>query len=443
MLFETLLVFVVATVAGIFSGIMPGIGIFVTITIAYPFLLQIDPINVVLFYVVLTSIDQYYNGISAIVFGIPGYSTNIPSVIEGHNLFLNDKGSDAIMFSAISSWLLSLFAVTLLIFIYPLFWFFTQFMTSQFQFIIFFFTLVIMVFFSQNKFYINVLLLFVGLFLAKIGYHNDGTDFFTFGYIPLYNGIPVLAITTAFFVIPMFLKTYLEKSSNIYWPEIKIKKYSQYFKEIIHYRWTLFRSGIFGCVGGFIPGLSYHSSTLISYYIERNIRIKQKKYKEGDINCLIASEGSNNAGVFTQLLPLIFLGIPITASEGLIYDLLESRGLSLTINFFHDMLYTVVIGFIISSTIGLFIAGKYINLLKIISGIKLITVYIFITIILFSIIFLLGNMTMNGTNHIMITMALIPFGLLLYKYDVTPLLYGFFLQEKIFEVSQRLIIFYF
>ena len=95
---ETLIVFAIGIISGLLSGMLPGVGGFVLMTMAYPFLMHLDPVNILIFYVTMASIDQYFNGITAIVFGVPGASMNIPTQIEGHTLFRKGQGSSAIMF---------------------------------------------------------------------------------------------------------------------------------------------------------------------------------------------------------------------------------------------------------------------------------------------------------------------------------------------------------
>ena len=119
---ETGLVFLAGIVAGLFAGVLPGVGGVVIMTMAFPFLLQVDPVNILIFYVTMASIDQYFNGITAIVFGVPGASMNIPTQIEGHTLFRQGHGSDAITLSAVGSFIASLFAMLLVVAMLPVLW---------------------------------------------------------------------------------------------------------------------------------------------------------------------------------------------------------------------------------------------------------------------------------------------------------------------------------
>jgi putative tricarboxylic transport membrane protein len=441
---ETLIVFLCAIIAGIFSGLMPGIGGLVIMSLAYPFLIALDPVNIILFYVVMVSIDQYYNGFTSIILGMPGHSSNIPSLIEGHTLFKNGHGPEAIMNSAISSWFASIFSALLILISVPIIFVFYSIWNTNVQALIFLFTSFFIVCFSQNKIAINFLLFCFGLFFGFIGYNKSlNAELFTFGYSALYGGIPILGAITALFVIPMIVKNSKADKNIVYWPEIKIDStYAVYFKNAIKYKYTIIRSSLIGSIGGFIPGLTYTASTLLAYFFEKSLLKRKNKYEPGNMQCLIASEGSNNAGVFTQMVPLLFLGIPITASEALIYNILELKGADLSILWFQSIFLLILLGFIISSTIGLFIAGKYARFLKVLNGASFFNINIFVIVFLFISIYILGQNVSMGIEHVLITLFLIPIGLMIKNFDVSPLLYGFFLHDIIFEIAKRMIYFY-
>jgi TctA family transporter len=441
---ETLLVFFCAVLAGVFSGVMPGIGGLVIMSIAYPFLIIIEPINVILFYVVMISIDQYYNGFSAIILGMPGHSSNIPSLIEGHTLFKNGQGPEAIINSAIASWFASIFSAIIIVITVPIIYIFYNIWNTNIQAFIFLFTIFFIISFSQNRIIVNMILFCVGMALGMIGYNKSlNMEILTFGNSALYTGIPVLCVITSLFVIPMIIRNSNLNKNTVHWPNILLNdNYINYLKNAMKYRQTILRSSFIGSIGGFIPGLTYTASTLLAYFVEKSIHVKKNDYKPGNMNCLIASEGSNNAGVFTQMVPLLFLGIPITASEALIYNILEFKGADLSIEWFQSIFSTILLGFSASSTIGLLIAGKYSKFLKILNGISFLRINIFVVVFLTISIFVLGYGVSMGVESVIIMIALIPVGILLKNYDVSPLLYGFFLSDIIFEISKRMIYFH-
>jgi len=159
--------------------------------------------------------------------------------------------------------------------------------------------------------------------------------------------------------------------------------------------------------------------------------------------CLVACESANNAGVFTQMVPLLFLGIPITASEAIIYNILEARGLPVDIEWFRSTFLTVLGFFFISSTVGLILAAKYVNGLKILNGLKLSTVYSGVILALVLILWQTGVANYGGFDHLYIALLLLPFGLLFTRLDTTPLVFGFLLSEPLLDNLKRILVIYF
>ena len=199
------------------------------------------------------------------------------------------------------------------------------------------------------------------------------------------------------------------------------------------------RSGLLGSIGGFVPGLTFGFSSILAYTSERWLRRKRNTYKPGDMNCLIAAESANNAGAFTQLIPLLFLGIPITASEAMIYYVLEARNLPVSIEWFSQTFQTVVVFFVASSTIGLLLSAKYVNIIKLINGIKISYVYAGIMIFLMFTIYYTGSLQYAGLDHVLVALMLLPIGLLIRKTDPTPLVIGYLLHEPLFDGWLRMV----
>ena len=57
---DTILVFIAALAAGTVTGLVPGLGIFAALVIAYVWLMTLDPFQVVMFYLVAMSVSQYF-----------------------------------------------------------------------------------------------------------------------------------------------------------------------------------------------------------------------------------------------------------------------------------------------------------------------------------------------------------------------------------------------
>ena len=100
---ELLLPGLVGIIAGFVSGFIPGIGNFAALLVIFPYLYTLDPVQVLVLYVALTTISQYIGSIPAISYGVPGESSSIPAVIESKNLKNSKQTYQAIVQSAIGS----------------------------------------------------------------------------------------------------------------------------------------------------------------------------------------------------------------------------------------------------------------------------------------------------------------------------------------------------
>lgn len=436
------LCFLLGILLGIISGIIPGLNVFITLTLLYPFLLQLDPISILVLFVTIASIDQYFGSVSAILFATPGSSTSLPALEEGHELFRQGKADEAIMFSAIGSFFASIFAVIMIFSFIPFMNILYQMFGTHLQSLLLFFASIAIILFSRNSWWISAFLFLFGNFLGHIGYREDtGKLFFTFDFSTLYNGLPFLPVIISLFVFPLIYQSML-KEQKIIFKTVNITGYIQTFKKMRYYLSTLIRSSFIGSLAGFVPGITYGLSTILAYSYEKTIEISNGSYKKGSLRCLLAAESANNAGVYTQLIPLLFLGIPITASEALIYNILEFRGLSVTADFFKSTFFIVTGFFLLSSSIGLIIAGKYVNWLKFLQKFSLKYIYIVVFIFLLISVYIIGEKTFTGIDHLIILFSLLPIGYLLKYFDNVPLIYGFVLHEILYSSAVRLYYFH-
>ena len=89
--------------AGTIAGIVPGIGVFATLLILYPWLTSLNIIDTFVFYLALTSTTQYIGSVSATILGVPGEASSLPAIYEGHTLFKKGRGATAISGAALGS----------------------------------------------------------------------------------------------------------------------------------------------------------------------------------------------------------------------------------------------------------------------------------------------------------------------------------------------------
>ena len=421
-----LFAFFIGCVFGVISGLVPGVSLFVSLVMVYPFLLTMGPLEIMVVYITILSISQFFGSVSATLFSVPGSFTSLPALYEGHVLTKNNQGGEAIMLSAIGSFIGSISAVgiSLLIVshstvIYSLF-------TTELRSLLLLLTLGLFVLIGRNRWYINVLMVVAGIGLGLVGYDESyNRDILTFGNMYLYNGLPNISVVLALFIIPL-LVTYIKPNNRVTFIQLSLQGYVVTLKGMVARRYTLLRSIIIGYIIGFIPGLTFHVGTTIAYYVEKKVT---KDYKRGNLNCLLAAETANNTGVFSQILPLLLIGIPITNSQAFIYDLLLSKNLPLTVDALYDMLSTITIAYMLSAVVGVYAAGKYVNWVSFITLFDFNKIYITVIVLLFVIVFYAGSVYYQSWFYLLSLLALLPLGLLLRHYDTMVLVYTYMLHD--------------
>jgi TctA family transporter len=70
--------------------------------------------------------------------------------------------------------------------------------------------------------------------------------------------------------------------------------------------------------------------------------------RDGDARSVIASESANNAGITAMLLPLFAWGLPITASESLIYNLVSVNTFDIKALFLDNLAMIVLVAVLIN-----------------------------------------------------------------------------------------------
>lgn len=421
--------FLIALLFGILVGLIPGITLFTSLVILYPYLLTLDFTEVLVVYITIASTSQFFGSVSAILLSVPGSLTSLPALAEGHKLTKLGQADRAIMYSATGSFLGSVVALGLSLVLLDYYFLVYDLFTTEIRAILLSLALISFIVIGNNRWFINILMVSSGLLIGLIGYdHSNATSFLTFGNSYLASGLPNISVVLGLYIIP-YITTHFKKNNKISINRISVGSYIETFKEIASLRYTLIKSILIGYVTGFVPGLTYHLGTTFAYITEK---------KRGSLRSLLAAETANNTGVFTQILPLLIVGIPIANSQALIYNMLESKGLILTPELLSTSIPYVMIAYILSAFICVFLAGKYVNWLRVLNNINFNHIYILVILILVIITYFAGSIYYQGLYYIIVLFTLLPIGFMLRRFDTMILVFSFLLHDFIFSAFKTL-----
>ena len=425
----------IGIIIGIVAGLIPGFGIFTSLIILYPFLLQLDPINLLSLYVGLASATQFSGSVSAIIYGVPGEQSSIPAVTEGHKLFRMGQGDLAISGSAIGSFFGSFLTV---LFVYALFSHVEKVMylfNSLSQLIILLMVAVFLIF--SGNIIKNILMCAFAYFLGSIGthsYHHEGT-FLTFGNADLTTGIPMFPVVLTLFIIPQLYQAYKIRNTKVSMEQYKFDV-SLHLKNFLKHWRSSIRGTVLGFFGGLVPGLSTTLSSTLSYTVEKKL---EKDYSPGSMKCLIASETANNSGSFSMLIPLLILGIPIVPSEALLYDINASKGFVFGASTFDiQIFYGVVFVLMLANVVSLIMCWPFAKYVSLINALDKKIVNSIIMCVLFVIMLYIGSYTWQSLYYFIVFLLLLPISYVLRNENTLSLIFIFLVQDRLETLFYRM-----
>ena len=413
---------------GIFAGLMPGIGVFTTLILIYPLLLDLTISQLLILYIPLLSISQYLGSVPALYFKIPGEATSFIATEYGHPLFV--KGHyDLIPLTAMGSFVATLIsAVVIACLPFIIESFFYSFLSTKFIFFLILLTGVCLVTTSKNNWLLTITLLIFGLIIGNVGFNvSTGKFFGTFGNVWLSYGIPIFPLIVGLYVVPniLGLNANLITSKHIDSAYTgSILKFKKYFGKMVN-------GSIIGLITGFIP--------IIGKIV--GVSASRALYKSSDKDSVVVAESSNNSSIFTAMIPLFLFGIPITLGEILIFNVAETNYYDLTIEF-KNLLQTSLLPTVIvmSGVIGLILSWPMARYCSMVFRMPITLLKTFLLSIVLGSLFYLGIENNMLWYYVLVLIFFIPVGYLLRKNDVIPLIFSFIFAKLSMTIIERIII---
>jgi len=307
------LIFVfVGVLLGTLIGMLPGIGPINGIAILIPitFALDLNPTTMLILFAGIYYGSQYGNSISAILLNVPGTASSVATTLDGYEMAKRGRAGPALAMSAIASFIGGTLSIFGLVFLAPaLAQFAIRFGPAEyFVLIVFTFTTISAL---TGKYFVKGLIATgIGLVLATIGLDpGTGVPRFTFGQLPLYDGIDFVSATIGLFAVAEVFQL-LEQSRIGGEVRTKIGRAMVSVKEFWESFWVMIRSALTGFLVGTLPGAGATIASFLAYSNEQRWVDKEGSFGQGDVRGVAAPEAANNASVSGAMIPLLTLGVP-------------------------------------------------------------------------------------------------------------------------------------
>jgi putative tricarboxylic transport membrane protein len=405
--------------SGIATGILPGIGPLALVILFYPVLMSADVLSIMLFYSGMLVAAQYTGAVIGVTAGVPGEISSTVAATSGHKLFKKGKGVEALGISAIGGTIASLIAVFLIPIIANLFYNNAKFYSIFVQVFIFLSIIILMIVYNKN-YLVNLILIATGFAVGVIGYHPSFGSIMTFNSMILDPGISVTVFLFCIFIVPQLLMFGRVKFNSANLPGRHCM--SQIIKLAANRYRSIVRGSLLGVLLGLIPAVGTSICSNVAAFVEKKINHQQSKL-------LASAEAANNSSAISSMIPLVAFGIPITASEMVIYNVISTSTPSFGYAWFQTLAFAnftnldiLLCSLVIGSVIMTFVAWNCAStIIKIISKISFLHLYSTVVVIIVgAIVYQAIDQYRINTDFISL-LVLLPIGWICYKKNIDTL----------------------
>lgn len=315
----TIFLIAIGVLAGILVGAIPGLGggILMAVMLPLTFHMQSLDAQATLIGIYLGSVSG--GMISAVMIGIPGQPSSVPTLFDGYTLAQKGQPARALALGAFASFFGGLVSwVILATLSLPLASIAIKF--NYFE----YFSMVVCGFALISSFAGDSLLksgisAFCGILAASVGLDPiGGTERLTFGFLDLQMGFQMFAVLLGLYAVGQMLGDIEEMSKPKKIMKVNIMEVLKSLRNMGRHWWNLLRSSLLGSWIGILPGVGALLGSMVAYSVAKNTSKTPEKFGQGTEEGIIASESGNNATVGGALVPMIALGIPGSPADVLL-----------------------------------------------------------------------------------------------------------------------------
>ncbi len=428
----------IGVLIGTIVGLLPGLGPLAALPLLLPLTYSWDPISAIIMMSGIYYGTQYGGSSAAILFKVPGETSSVVVMADGHALCRKGYASAAINICAIGSFVGGCVATFLIV------------IGSQFFLSIGlafgpreYMALIILgcaccIAMSSQSWEKTFAMMLLGMLLSATGVDSfDGKIRFNFGTSYLAAGIDLKILILALYGVAEALR-YLSSSDAVMRQVHLVKQLKFWSQKNLNKIFSCWKSILRGCgigsILGVIPGGGSVYASFMSYAFEKKISKNPEKFGKGAIEGIAAAETANNAGAQTSFIPMLGLGIPVNGAMALCLALLLVHGIEPGPNILskHPQLFW---GLIVSMLIGnvMLLAINLGTVTLLIKAMKINLKYILYGVLALSFIVVYSYDKDLIDCLTMLILGILGFFLLKNGYDLLGILMGFILGTKLEE----------
>ncbi len=411
-------------------GVLPGIGPAMAIALLLPLTSELEVTGALIMFAGMYYGAMYGGSTTSILLNTPGESNSVVTAIEGNRMARIGRAPQALATAALGSFVAGTLGTIGVVILAPVAaqWAISLGAPSYLALMLFSLIMVSAVLGSSKI--RGMAALALGLTLGLVGLAS-GQSRLTFNQLELDDGIEIVLIAVALFAIgeALWVSAHLSRKPtqiiSLEKPWLGQQDWQRSWKP-----WL--RGTAIGFPFGVLPAGGAEVPTILSYITEKKLAKHPEEFGHGAIEGVAGPEAANNASAAGTLIPMLALGLPVTATAAIMLGGLTQNGIVpgplLMVNN-PELVWTLIASLFIGNTmlliLNLPLAPIWSKLLHIPRP------YLYSGIIFFAILGVYSVNLQVFDLGIVLVLGLLGFAMRRFGLPILPLILGFILGPQI------------
>jgi putative tricarboxylic transport membrane protein len=363
---QSVLMMLLGTAIGTVAGMIPGLSSGMSVALFLPLTFTMSPLHGIIFLISIFVSVGYGGALTAILLNTPGSPQNAVTTMDGFELTRQGRAAEALGVSIAASVYGGLLSyVVMLVSIGAVASIALKFGPVEMFLIAISGVTVLGAVGAGSAAKITASGAF-GLLIGTIGIVPTGEWRATYDNPFLADGVPVIPVLIGIFVVSelmlMAFRDYVIDSRITV--QRSLRDIFAAFRLSRGLLPSLLRSSGLGIIVGLMPAAGGTVASFAAYSLSKRMSKRPEEYGKGSVEGVVASESANNACSGGDIMTTLVLGVPGSATTGILLGALTMHGLQAGPSFVaqqQDLVYGIIAAAIVSQVImvGAAIAGAY------------------------------------------------------------------------------------
>ena len=311
-------------------GALPGIGPVTGVALLLPLTFGQPAVTAIIMLAGIYYGAMYGGAITSILVNAPGESASVVTALDGYQMARQGRGGVALALSAISSFVAGTVGVVLLMLLAPSMAEVALRFGPPENFALMLLGLTTVAGLGSGSTVKALISVVLGLMLGTVGLDAiTGRNRYTLGFLELLEGIDFVVAAIGVFALGEVLANLAAGPAG----SVSVARYGGFRslwprrRDLGRAFWPMVRGTLIGFVVGILPGAGATVSSFLAYSVERRLSRQPERFGRGAPEGVAAPEAANNAATAGAMAPMLVLGIPGSATTGIILAALLMFGL--------------------------------------------------------------------------------------------------------------------